>query len=260
MKYLDESDQHALPGRPIAPGETFTFHCHPGIACFNQCCRHLNLFLYPYDVLRLSRTLAVSTDQFIDTYVDVVLRQDHYFPEVLLRMHETQGHPCVFLTETGCAVYSDRPHTCRLFPMEQGARFDAATGRTSPVYFFRPPEFCLGPHEVKQWTVQSYTEDQAARHYYDMTLHWAALRRRFASDPWGLEGPEGSRARMAFMAAYNLDRFRQFVFQSSFLKRYRIKKPLKMKLQRDDEALLMFGFEWIGLFVWGIPSKRISMR
>jgi len=259
MKYLNDTDAHPKGGRSIQPGETFTFRCHPDIACFNRCCHHLNLFLYPYDVLRLSRRLALTTDQFIDRYVDVVLRKAHHFPEVLLRMSEDEGHPCVFLTSRGCRVYEDRPHTCRLFPMEQGARYDAASGKTTPVYFFRPPEFCLGPREDQTWTVAEYTEDQAADTYYRMTLRWAELRRLFQDDPWGPEGPEGQRAKMAFMAAYNLDRFRSFVFESSFLKRYHIKKPLVKKLQKDDEALLLFGFEWIGLFIWGKPSKIIRL-
>jgi len=260
MKYFSDTDDHPTAGRPIESGETFTFRCHPGVACFNRCCHHLNLFLYPYDVLRLSRHLELTTDQFIDRYVDLVLRKGDFFPEVLLRMREDEGHPCSFLTDQGCSVYADRPHTCRLFPMEQGARFDAATGRTTPVYFFRPPDFCLGPQENQTWTVDEYTQDQAADQYYRMTLRWAELRRRFRDNPWGLEGPEGPRAKMAFMAAYNLDRYRSFIFDSSFLKRYHIKKPLVKKLRQDDEALLQFGFEWIGLSIWGVASKNIRPR
>ncbi len=80
------------------------------------------------------------------------------------------------------------------------------------------------------------------------------------SNPWGREGPEGPRAKMTFMAVYNIDRFREFVFGSSFLKRYRVKSALKKKLRRDDDALLSFGFDWIKLFVWGVQTKRIRPR
>jgi len=93
-----------------------------------------------------------------------------------------------------------------------------------------------------------------------MTRRWSDIRRMLASDPWGPEGPEGPRAKMTFMAVYNIDRFREFVFQSSFLKRYRIKPALKKKLRRDDDALLSFGFDWIKLVLWQISSKKIRPR
>lgn len=260
MKYFDESDQHNIPGKPINPGDRFSFRCHSGLACFNQCCRNLNLFLYPYDVMRLRRNLGVTSDQFIEQYVDIVLRDGHHFPEVLLRMHDNPGHACCFSTAQGCRVYDDRPHTCRLFPMEQGAHLDAATGRTTPVHFFRPPDFCLGPTEEMTWSIDEYIDDQDAADYYPLTLAWAQLRRLFENDPWGLEGPQGPKAKMAFMAAFNIDRFKAFVFDSSFLKRYHVPSDRVKKMRRSDEALLKFGFEWIRFFVWGQPSKEIRMR
>ena len=82
----------------------------------------------------------------------------------------------------------------------------------------------------------------------------------FQNDPCGFEGPEGPRAKMAFMATYNLDRFRDFVFQSSFLKRYRVKSTLRKKLKTDDMTLLKFGFEWVKVFIWGMQSKDIRPR
>ncbi len=260
MKSIDETKIDQLPGRRLAPEETFNFRCHSGLACFNQCCRNLNLFLYPYDVLRLSRCLGISTDSFIDEYVDIVLREGGAFPEVLLRMAENDEKTCPFLTDSGCRVYTDRPDTCRTFPVEQGALFDAATGHCSVIHFFRPPDFCLGRHESAQWTAASFEQDQEARRYHDMTLQWAAIRRLFDNDPWGVEGPQGNRAKMAFMATYNLDRFREFIFSSSFFKRYRVKPALQKKLRTSDEALLLFGFDWVLHFVWGRPSKKFRMK
>ncbi len=53
MKQLDATDLEKLPGIRLRAGETFRFRCHPDIGCFNRCCRNLNLFLYPYDLIRL---------------------------------------------------------------------------------------------------------------------------------------------------------------------------------------------------------------
>jgi hypothetical protein len=257
MKYIDEKKQNEISGKALAAGDTFNFQCHAALACFNRCCRNLNLFLYPYDVLRLSRRLEISTDEFVERYVDVVLRDGHYFPEVLLRMAENDEKTCPYLTKEGCSVYPDRPDTCRTFPVEQGAHYDAATDTTTAVHFFRPPDFCLGQHEEKQWTTGTWAADQEAERYHDMTMHWARVRRLFQSDPWGAEGPHGPKAKMAFMATYNLDRFREFLFGSTFFKRYRIRPDVKRRLRTNDKSLLLFGFEWVKVFVWGLPSKKI---
>ncbi len=260
MKYLDLDKLKEIPGRRIEAEDTFSFRCYPGIGCFNRCCRNLNLFLYPYDVLRLKNALGISSDEFLDQYVDVVLRSGNFFPEVLLRMSQNETKDCTFLRESGCSVYADRPDTCRMFPMEHGVIYDAAAKKDKPVYFFRPPDFCLGPDENKEWTVSSWAQDQDALLYRKMTMYWTELKRLFQDDPWGTEGPEGPKARMAFMATYNVDRFHEFVFNSSFLKRYKVKSAVLKKIQKDDGELLKFGFDWVKLFLWGIKSKKIRLR
>jgi uncharacterized protein len=260
MKYVDAEKIEDLPGRHLQTGDTFTFRCHPRVSCFNRCCRNLNLFLYPYDVLRLKRSLGITAGQFLDAYVDVVLRPETFFPEVLLRMAENEEKTCPFLTGSGCAVYPDRPDTCRTFPVEQGSLYDAGTGKSRPVHFFRPPDFCQGQYESDQWTVATWIGDQEAREYNHMTLTWAEIKRLFQADPWKGEGPEGPRAKMAFMATYNLDDFKKFVFESSFFKRYRVKKDVRKKIEASDTALLKFGFEWVRLFLWGLKSKQIGPR
>ena len=93
-----------------------------------------------------------------------------------------------------------------------------------------------------------------------MTIRWAGLKRLFQTDPWGTEGPEGPRARMAFMATYNIDRFREFVFHSSFLKRYKVKAAVLKKITAGDEELLKFGFDWVKLFLWNIRSTSFKER
>ena len=260
MKQIDTDKLDQLPGIKIEAGDVFNFRCYPGIGCFNRCCRNLNLFIYPYDLIRLKQALDISSDEFLEKYVDVVLRPSNFFPEVLLRMSTTPEKSCSFLTASGCSVYADRPDTCRTFPFEQGMLYDAQTKLDTPVYFFKPPDFCRGPDENEEWTISEWLRDQEADRYHKMTIRWAEVKRLFQDDPWGLEGPEGSKARMAFMATYNVDRFREFIFQSSFLKRYKVKSALLKKLKTDDVQLLKFGFEWVKLFIWGIKSKNIRLR
>jgi hypothetical protein len=258
MKTIDIENVKHLPGKRIEAPDTFCFRCYPGIACFNQCCRNLNLFLYPYDVIRLKKALNLTSDEFLEQYVEVVMRPDNFFPEVLLKMSETDDKACPFLLEAGCSVYQDRPDTCRTFPIEQGLLHDADKNEDSAVYFFKPPEFCLGQFEKDEWTVASWAQDQEAAFYNEMTMRWARFKRLFGSDPWGAEGPQGPRGKMAFMAVYNIDRFREFVFNSSFLKRYSLADGLIHQIESDDVALLLLAFDWVQHFLWGMPSKRFK--
>ncbi len=260
MKYIKGKNPERLRGRQLTQNSTFFFRCYPGISCFNRCCRNLNLFLYPYDIVRLKKCLEISSGQFLDRYVDVVLREGSYFPDVLLRMEDNQEKTCPFLTPKGCRVYSDRPDACRTFPLEQGMIFDDESGQGQLVHFFRPPEFCMGQYEKAQWTPKSWEKDQEAESYHKMTAQWARLKGLFHNNPWGKEGPEGPKAKMSFMATYNIDCFREFVFDSSFLKRYKVKSSLIKKFKNNDTELLKFGFKWVQFFLWGMNSKDIRFR
>ena len=260
MRHIEATQLDRLPGRRLGPEDTFCFRCHPGVACFNRCCRNLNLFLYPYDVVRLKNSLGISSDRFLDQYVDVVLREGNFFPEVLLKMADNADKTCPFLTPEGCSVYTDRPDTCRTFPLEQGVMFGDDGRQREIVHFFRPPAFCRGQESDRRWNPRTWERDQQAGVYHRMTARWAGIKALFQRDPWGpavLESPKG---KMAFMATYNMDRFREFVFRSSFLRRYRVPSKLARKARTNDAELLKIGFAWVKLYVWGIRSKEITER
>jgi Fe-S-cluster containining protein len=260
MKYIDGDAQNDLLQKALRDGERFSFRCHEGLECFTKCCRNLNLFLYPYDVLRLKHRLNISSDEFLDSYVDIVLRESNFFPDVLLRMSENEERTCPFLDDSGCTVYPDRPDTCRTFPLEQGIIFGEATTKPTYLYFFRPPDFCLGQNESQQWTTETWAEDQEAEDYHEMTAKWSEVKALFHVNPWGREGPYGPKGKMAFMATYNLDKFRKFVLDSTFLKRYKVKSNVFKKIKVDDVALMKFGFGWVKFFIWGMKQPYLTPR
>jgi len=260
MKTIRLEDIPQVPGKRLDRADRFAFRCRPGLACYNRCCRNLNLFLYPYDIIQLKRALGISSDAFLDEYVDIVLREGNFFPDVLLKMSEDANRACIFSESEGCRVYADRPYTCRTFPVEYGLQYDTNGYRPELIGFFRPPAFCVGPQAEESWTLQSWANDQGAAVHQKMAKQWSEVKRLFQKDPWGREGPQGKRAKMAFMASYNLDAFRAFVFGSSLLQRFKIKTELLKKIQKDDVALMRFGFDWIRLSVWGIQTKSIRRR
>ncbi len=260
MKYIDLDEIDKLPGRRLETSDTFQFRCYPEIACFNRCCRNINLFLYPYDIIRLKKRLNVTSDIFLEKYVEIILRPSNFFPEVLLSMSENPEKTCPFLKSSGCSVYPDRPDTCRTFPVEQGVLYDVEKDQAETIHFFRPPDFCLGQHEKKVWTTRTWWDDQDAAVYNEMTPRWSNLKRLFQTDPWGPGGPQGPKSKMAFMATYNMDPFRDFLFKSTFLKRYKVKSNVLKKIRCDDMELMKFGFEWVKFYIWGIQSKYFRLK
>ena len=260
MKQISIDKINNLPGIRLKDDDTFSFRCHSGLSCFNRCCRNLNLFLYPYDVLRLKQGLNISSDEFLDKYVDIVMRPSNYFPEVLLKMSESREKTCPFVTSSGCSVYPDRPGTCRSFPVEQGSLYNAHRKKNEIIRFFKPPNFCMGQHERHSWTPETWISDQEGKTYTQMTVKWAKMKYLFQADPWGPEGPTGPRAKMVFMATYNIDRFRDFVLHSSFLKRYSVAAKIRQTLNTDDVALLKLGLAWVKLILWGIKTKSVKPK
>ncbi len=44
----------------------FKFSCHRDIPCFNKCCGNVNIFLTPYDVLRMKNRLKMESGEFLE--------------------------------------------------------------------------------------------------------------------------------------------------------------------------------------------------
>ncbi len=149
----------------LADGETFTFSCHPGVRCFTECCRELELALSPYDVLRLSRELGISDQQFLDDYTIIECEGTDTFPRVYLGMVDDGRASCPFITDKGCRVYEGRPAPCRTYPLGRGAWRDG-NGHPQTFYVLQHEEHCKGFAEHDQQTVKEWIAGQGLSEYY----------------------------------------------------------------------------------------------
>ena len=58
MRDIEKFKEEILKEYPrLSEDSSFTFACHPGVPCFNDCCGDVNIFLTPYDILRLKQAL-----------------------------------------------------------------------------------------------------------------------------------------------------------------------------------------------------------
>jgi hypothetical protein len=87
--------------------------------------------------------------------------------------------------------------------------------------------------------------------YHAPNSRWARIAARFQTNPFGPQGIDSPPMKMAFMASYNMDTFRRFVFESSFLSRYDVSSEQLEAAKSSDRELLMLGLAWIERFLFG---------
>ena len=235
-------------GRILGPSDAFDFDCHPGVSCFTRCCRNADMYLYPYDVVRMKRALGLSSGKFLERHTVVAVRDNPYFPHVMLKMSEAKDRACGFLSAKGCAIYPDRPYSCRAYPLERAVARRSGGERTT-YYGIARHAHCQGHRESRAWTVVSWAADQELAEFDAFNDQWVEIDSIFRANPWGAGGLQSPAMRMAFMACYDLDKFRQFVFGSSFLKRFSVPEQRIQAIRAADEDLMLFGFDWVRLML-----------
>lgn len=223
----------------------FKFRCHKGIKCFTRCCSNIDIFLTPYDVLRMKRRLGISSEEFIEKYT--VMRTDEKSSHLYayLRMGDDRERRCPFVVvPDGCIIYTDRPQSCRYYPVGQATlKKDEGKGIVhEEFYFFIKEAHCLGYDEDTEWTVESWRKDQDASHYDEMNREWKELLMRKNIPGQHLDPKKQSQF---FMASYDLDRFRRFVFESKFLDVFDLNRDEMETIKTDEVGLMKFAFKYI---------------
>ena len=222
----------------------FTFRCHPGVPCFTQCCRGINIILTPYDIIRLKNRLQLTSEEFLAIYTEPQLLEKTDLPVVTLKLLDDEKSSCPFVRKEGCLVYTDRPTTCRYYPLGVASLSHKEGADDQGFYFFVHEPHCLGFEEKKEWTVREWRKDQGVDIHDEINAGWTDLVVRKRSFPPNLKLIEQSK-KMFFLVSYNIDKFKEFVFESSFLNRYHIDNATVEKIREDEIALLKFGLKWL---------------
>jgi Fe-S-cluster containining protein len=241
--------------RRLVADERFCFGCHRELACFTRCCADVNIFLTPVDVLRLARRNGITTTEFLERFALKPITKDLHLPVILLRMGDDSQRRCPFVSDLGCAVYEDRPWSCRMYPVGMAIPPARAGVAPQPVYFLFEDDFCAGHGSPREWTVDAWREDQAVVE----REHLESGFREIVSHPWFIGGRQldPKRIEMFHMAAYDLDSFRRFVFESSFTRRFVTEPSLLETVRGNDDELLRFGFQWLRYALFGEPTMTV---
>ncbi len=242
--------------------DTIQFRCHKDIACFNECCKRIDITLTPYDILRLKKRLALTSNEFLAQYTVPYEMDGHGMPGVKIRTAD-DNPACPFLSEEGCTVYEDRPTVCRYYALGLMSMRLQDSSVDEDTYFLIKEDHCLGHNESRTITVDDYRQEQGVDQYDEMNREWRQiiLKKRSAGPTIGK--PSQRSFQFFFMGSYNLDGLRNFVLNEGFSQIYDLEAATFDALKTDDVALLKFGFRLLKQVLFGektIPLKADAMQ
>ena len=234
---------------PLSLDDTFRFSCSKRVPCFNECCKELNQYLTPYDILRLKNRLDLSSALFLQRYTVQHTGLESGLPIITLKPNYDKELKCPFVTSKGCGVYEDRPSSCRAYPLARIASRSRETGRINEQYLLLQESHCRGFEQGQSQTVREWITSQELAIYNqmnDMMLEIISLKNRLMPDQLD------SKASLAFRTAcYDLDKFRTDILEKGIVKDQELDSGLLEAIKNDDEALLQFGFQWIKQCLFG---------
>jgi hypothetical protein len=257
LQSTDKNPSNILP-RKLTLDSPLKFACHPGVPCFTACCHNIKIILTPYDILILRKRLGIPAHEFITEYTEPTYLEKTDMPGVQIRLREDTGG-CPFVTPEGCTVYSDRPAACRYYPVgmadfHEGGTDDAAEEK---FFFIVKEPHCKGFEEDKNWTVREWRQDQGVDVRDEMNREWLRLIMRRKSFGHQASLSEAAK-RMFFMASTDLDSFRSFIFNSSFLDTYEVDEKTLREIREDDLALMHFSFSYLANTLFGAKGLQIK--
>jgi Fe-S-cluster containining protein len=236
------------PARPsvLSPESAFKFRCHPGLPCFNQCCRTPTIVLSPYDILRLKNFLGITSGEFLRRYTRRITEERSNLPLIFLDPYRQPQPGCPFVAPEGCTVYAQRPAACRLFPLTMGSQLTEQG--VVDYYFSRRLAYCRGFAGEAAWTVASWQASQGFAEYDRERRPWLEILLQ-----QGARGPEGvdfRRQKLFATLSYDLDACRRRLTEPGYLPEEALAGEDLEVLQGDDLALLKFAYRILAKIRW----------
>jgi hypothetical protein len=201
----------------------------------------------------MRKALHLDSSGFLARHAVVCLTEKK-LPVVLLRMN-VQDKRCCLVTPDGCSIYPHRPWACRMYPLGV-ARPENPQPDETAFYFLIREEMCHGHGKGNGCTVREWAAGQEIETYEMMTEPF----QRLMTDRYWLRNEPLSpeKADMYLMACYDLDRFRRFVFGTSFLEKFDVDESCVEGIRTDDLELLDFGLSWLRFCLLGERTMRIK--
>jgi len=250
FKNLGINIDSALVPVYLEQNDKLKFNCHQGISCFNECCKNIDIVLTPYDVVRLKNNLGITTAEFIANFANFYEVDGHGLPGLNLKTKEDMK-ACEFLTDDGCAVYEDRPTACRYYALGNMAMRKKDSGEAETGYFVIKEDHCKGHFEDKEQTVDEYRHSQGLEEYDKMNFAFQELVLKKKTSGPTVGAPSARSMQLYFMAAYDMDRFREFIKSPGFTDIFDLPADEFEKIVSDENELLNFSQRFLKQVLFG---------
>jgi len=227
----------------ISIDDTFKFSCSAEVPCFNECCRDLNQFLTPYDILCLKNHLGMTSGAFLERYTTQHTGPETGLPVIALKPDDALKLKCPFVTESGCSVYIARPSSCRMYPLARALSRSRDTGKVTEHFALIKEPHCRGFEQETTQTVRQWIENQKIAVYNemnDMLMEIISLKNR--TRPGHLDMKS---SHFFHIALYDLDRFRPHIFEKGLLDDFHLDSDILEAVKKDDVELLKLSHRWI---------------
>jgi hypothetical protein len=256
MYGFDTHPSNSLPKKYTLDSK-IRFRCHPGVSCFTACCGHIDIILTPFDILRLRKHLNLPADEFLLRFTTPTYVEKTDLPGV--KIHLDKDGRCPFVTDKGCTIYPERPSACRYYPIGMANFHEGGQeGIQSEKFFFIVKEdHCKGHEEPTEWTIKEWRADQGVDLCDEMNREWLEIVMRRRS--FGHQASMSEQAqKMFFLASTDTDKFREFVFNSSFLDTYDVDQQTLDKIKDDDIEMMLFSFQYLASALFGAGDLKIK--
>jgi len=254
---LDAPYQSPVQPHELRLDDSFQFHCHPGISCFNACCKSIDIQMMPYDIVRLKRRLDMDSKEFVARYT-VPFEMDHHGMPGLKLLTKPGSSACVFLTDEGCSVYEDRPTACRYYALGSMGVRKKESAQVEDVYFVVKEDHCKGHFEPKTQTVREYRREQGVDVYDEMNREWRDIIIKKRSSGPTIGQPTARSFQLFDMCSYDMDSFRAFIQSPGFQDVFDLDQETGDAVLSDEDKLLQFSFQFLKQVLFGeqsIPMK-----
>lgn len=254
------SDRPDIPfSSPVEPvqlelSSKLKFRCHPGVPCFNACCKQADITLAPYDIIRLKNRLGMTSTEFLKAHTVPFEIDSHGMPGV--KMRTTDNEPvCLFMEEgAGCRVYEDRPSACRYYPVALMSARKADEYQDRQFYALVKEDHCKGHEEDREITVADYRREQQVEEYDELNREYYQLILKKKSTGPSVGKPSPTSFQFFFLVCYDTDRFKSFLESPSFRNVYDLPDEEYQQVLMDDIARLKFGYRLLRQVLFGENS------
>jgi uncharacterized protein len=229
----------------------FDFGCSDQLECFGRCCVGApNIWITPCDIVRIKNNMGVSSREFLERYTITAYSEKDGYPVIWLKINDTGS--CPFSIKAGCAVYPDRPWVCRMFPLVPIWNDDnpaPVVDGPDPQFVINRVDYCMAHGRGTPFSITQWREKQGVLLYEAVNAEWKKVthHKKFRTRNF-LKGPD---ADLFFMGCYDIDGFRNTVFEKEFVTDCAVGNNVARRIGPDDTKFLKFSLAWLRHVLFG---------